>query len=93
LNSEEGLKPVDRGPSEIEHRVLQAIHDLSAGMPTVDVTHEVAARKAGLDPDSGEVSEAMAALVDLGYVKGTNILGQRVYRITGSGIEETTRPA
>ncbi len=87
------LKPVDRGPSEIERRVLQAIHDLSAGMPTVDVTQEAAARKAGLDPDSGEVSEAMAALVDRRYVKGTNILGQRVYRITASGIEEATRPA
>ncbi len=84
---------MDRGPSEIEHRVLQAIHDLSAGMPTVDVTQEAAARKAGLDPDSGEVSEAMAALVDLGYVKGANVLGQRVYRITASGIEEATRPA
>jgi DNA-binding PadR family transcriptional regulator len=84
---------VDRGPSEIEHRVLQAVHDLSAGMPTVDVTREAAARKAGLDPDSGEVSEAMAALVDQGYVKGANVLGQRVYRITASGIEEATRPA
>ncbi len=84
---------MDRGPSEIEHRVLQAIHDLSAGMPTIDVTQEAAARKAGLDPDSGEVSEAMAALVDRGYVKGTNILGQRVYRITASGIEAATRPA
>jgi hypothetical protein len=84
---------VDRGSSEIEHRVLQAIHALSAGMPTVDVTQEAAARKARLSPDSGEVSEAMAALVDLGYVKGTNILGQRVYRITASGIEAATRPA
>jgi hypothetical protein len=84
---------VDRGPSEIERRVLQAIHDLSAGMPTVDVTQEAAARKAGLDPNSGEVSEAMAALVDRGYVKGANVLGQRVYRITASGIEEATRPA
>jgi hypothetical protein len=52
-----------------------------------------AALKAGLDPDSGEVSEAMAALVDRGYVKGINIIGQRVYRITASGIEEATRPA
>jgi hypothetical protein len=52
-----------------------------------------AARKAGLDPDSGEVSEAIAALMDRGYVQGTNILGQKVYRITASGIEETTRPA
>jgi DNA-binding PadR family transcriptional regulator len=84
---------VDRGLSEIERRVLQAIHDLSAGMPTVDVTQEAAARKAGLDPNSGEVSEAMAALVDRGYVKGTNVLGQRVYRITASGIEEATRSA
>lgn len=84
---------MDRRSSEIEHRVLQAIHDLSAGMPTVDVTQEAAARKAGLDPDSGEVSEAMAALVDLGYVKGTSVLGQRVYRITANGIEEATRPA
>jgi hypothetical protein len=84
---------VDRGPSEVEHRVLQAIHDLSAGMPTVEVTQEAAARKAGLDPDSGEVSEAIAALMDRGYVQGTNILGQKVYRITASGIEETTRPA
>ncbi len=83
---------MDRGPIEMEHRVLQAIHDLSAGMPTVDVTQEAAARKAGLDPDSGEVSEAMAALVDRGYVKGTNVLGQRVYRITANGIEEATRP-
>ena len=84
---------MDRGPSEVEHRVLQAIHDLSAGMPTVEVTQEAAARKAGLDPDSGEVSEAIAALMDRGYVQGTNILGQKVYRITASGIEETTRPA
>ena len=83
---------MDRGPSEVEHRALQAIHDLSAGMPTVDVTQEAAARKAGLDPDSGEVSEAIAALVDRGYVKGANVLGQRVYRITASGIEEATRP-
>ncbi len=83
---------MDRGPSEIEHRVLQAVHDLSAGMPTVDVTQE-AARKAGLDLDSEEVSEAMAALVDLGYVKGANVIGQRVYRITARGIEEDTRPA
>jgi hypothetical protein len=84
---------VDRGPSEIEHRVLQAVHDLSAGMPTVDVTQEAAARKAGLDLDSGEVSEAMASLVDRGYVKGANVIGQRVYRITASGIEEATKPA
>ena len=84
---------MDRGPSEIEHRVLHAIHDLSAGMPTVDVTQEAAARKAGLSPDSREVNEAMAALVDLGYVKGTSVLGQRVYRITANGIEEATRPA
>ncbi len=84
---------MDRGPSEIEHRVLQAIHDLSAGMPTVDVTQEAAARKAGFSSDSREVSVAMAALVDRGYVKGTNVLGQRVYRITASGIEEATRPA
>jgi hypothetical protein len=84
---------VDRGSSEIEHRVLQAVHDLSAGMPTVDVTQEAAARKARLSPDSGEVSEAMAALVDRGYVKGTNVLGQRVYRITANGIEEATRQA
>jgi hypothetical protein len=84
---------VDRGPSEIEHRVLQAVHELSAGMPTVDVTQEAAARKAGLSPDSREVREAMAALVDRGHVKGTNVLGQRVYRITARGIEEATRPA
>jgi hypothetical protein len=84
---------VDRGSIEIEHRVLQAVHDLSAGMPTVDVTQEAAARKARLRADSGEVSEAMAALVDRGYVKGTSVLGQRVYRITASGIEEVTRPA
>ena len=84
---------MNRGPTDIEHRVLQAIHDLSAGMPTVDVTQEAAARKARLSPDSGEVSEAMAALVDRGYVKGTNVLGQRVYRITAGGIEESTRPA
>jgi hypothetical protein len=84
---------MDRGPSEIEHRVLQAVHDLSAGMPTIDVTQEAAARKAGLSPDSREVNEAMAALVDRGYVKGPNVLGQRVYRITARGIEEATRPA
>ena len=83
---------MDRGPSEVERMVLQAVHDLSAGMPTVDVTQEAAARKAGLDPDSGEVSEAMATLVDRGYVKGTNVLGQRVYRITARGIEEAIRP-
>jgi hypothetical protein len=87
------VRSVTRGPSEVEHGVLLAVYDLSAGMPTVDVTQEAAARKAGLDSDSGEVSEAMAALVDLGYVKGTNILGQRVHRITASGIEEATRPA
>ena len=81
-----------RGLSEVEHRVLRAIHDLSAGMPTVDVTQEAAARKAGLDPESEEAREAMVALMDSGYVKGTNILGQRVYRITASGIEESTRP-
>jgi hypothetical protein len=51
-------------------------------------TQEAAARKAGLDPDSGEVSEAMAALVDRGYVKGTSVLGQRVYMITANGIEK-----
>jgi hypothetical protein len=84
---------VEGGPSEVEHRVLLAIYDLSAGMPTVDVTHEAAARKAGLSPASREVNEAMAALVGRGYVKGTNVLGQRVYRFTASGIEETTRPA
>jgi hypothetical protein len=87
------VRPVDRGASEVEHRVLQAVHDLSAGMPTVEVTQEAAARKAGLGPDSGEVSEAIAALMDRGYVQGTNVLGQKVYRITASGIEETTRPA
>jgi hypothetical protein len=87
------VRPVERELSELEYLILQAIHDLSAGMPTVDVTQEAAARKAGLDPESGEVSEAMAALMDLGYVKGTNVLGQRVYRITASGIEESTRPA
>jgi hypothetical protein len=87
------VKPVDRGPSEVERMVLQAVHDLSAGMPTVDVTHEAAACKAGLDPDSREVREAMAALVDRGYVKGANVLGQRVYRITARDIEEATRPA
>lgn len=87
------MTPVDRGPSEVEHRVLQAVHDLSAGMPTVDVTEEAAARKAGLDPVSEDVSEAMAALVNRGYVKGTNILGQRLYRMTARGIELATRPA
>ena len=70
-----------------------AIHDLSAGMPTVGVTQEAAARKAGLDPESVEASEAMVALMDSGYAKGTNVLGQRVYRITAGGIEESTRPA
>jgi hypothetical protein len=35
-------------------------------MPTVDVTHEAAARKASLSPDSREVSEGMAALVGPG---------------------------
>jgi hypothetical protein len=35
-------------------------------MPTVDVTHEAAARKASLSPDSREVSEAIAALVARG---------------------------
>ncbi len=50
------MRPVDRGLSEVEHRILQAVYELSAGMPTVDVTQEAAARKAGLDPDSGEVS-------------------------------------
>jgi hypothetical protein len=83
---------VDRGLSEVERMVLQAVHDISAGMPTVDVTQEAAARKAGLDPASGEVSGAMAALMDRGYVKGTNVLGQRVYRIAARGIEEATRP-
>jgi hypothetical protein len=84
---------MDRGPSEVERMVLQAVHDLSAGMPTVDVTQEAAARKAGLSSDSREVNEAMAALTDRGYVKGTNVLGQRVYRITARGIEEATKPA
>jgi hypothetical protein len=82
---------VDRGPSEIEHRVLQAIHDLSAGMPTVDVTQEAAARKAGLDPDSGEVSEAMAALVDRGYVsdrRGTGAMARTEGGPGGAGPAE-----
>ena len=83
---------MERRLSEVEYRVLHAVHDLSAGMPTVDVTQEVAGRKAGLDPELGEISEAMAALMDSGYVKGTNVLGQKVYRITASGIEEATRP-
>jgi integrase len=73
---------VDRGPSEVERMVLQAVHDLSAGVPTVDVTQEAAAHKAGLSSDSREVNEALAALVDWWYVKGTNVLGQRIYRIT-----------
>lgn len=83
---------MERGLSAVEYRVLQAVHDLSAGMPTVDVTQAVAGRKAGLDPESEEIREAMAALMDSGYVKGTNVLGQKVYRITASGIEEATRP-
>lgn len=86
------MRPVERGLSAVEYRVLQAVHDLSAGMPTVDVTQAVAGRKAGLDPESEEIREAMAALMDSGYVKGTNVLGQKVYRITASGIEEATRP-
>jgi DNA-binding PadR family transcriptional regulator len=81
------VRPVERGLSAVEYRVLQAVHDLSAGMPTVDVTQAVAGRKAGLDPESEEIREAMAALMDSGYVKGTNVLGQKVYRITASGIE------
>jgi hypothetical protein len=56
------------------------------------LTQEAAARKAGFSFDAREVNEAMAALVDRGYMKGTNVLGQRVYRITARGIEEATRP-
>lgn len=56
------MRPVARGLGEVEYRILQAIHDLSAGIPTVGVTQKAAARKAGLDLDSGKVSKAMAAL-------------------------------
>jgi hypothetical protein len=91
LDSQEASE-AERGLSKVEYIVLQAVRDISAGMPTVDVTQEAVARKAGLDHESEEASEAMVALMDSGYVKGTNVLGQRVYRIPASGIEESTRP-
>ncbi len=87
-----GVGCVERDLNDVQYRLLGAIHDLSAGMPTVDVPQEAAARKAGLDAGSPEASMAMAHLMDLGYVRGTNILGQKVYRITASGIEEATKP-
>ncbi len=82
----------DLNDVHVQYRLLRAIHDLSAGMPTVDVPEQAAARKARLDPDSPEATMAMAHLMDLGYVRGTNIMGQKVYRITASGIEEATKP-
>jgi hypothetical protein len=63
-NSEEEAEAGRQRVQRSLGRILRAIYDFSVGIPAIDMTQEAAVRKAGLDPDSGEVSESMAALVD-----------------------------